>query len=299
MYSNHGPFSSDNDIHLSIHKLENGTFIAKIHQPVDIFNTTRFNSTTDDYDSKGALVYVCAVIFIYGFSIILMIASLIKKSMSDHGVSKYMKDIDRVRQIARRQEKFKTRLAMQKKHGRISLASDRKHKGHTSRRLAETFFAQCESHRKNLSDKRSRSVNYALEPQCFTASEKTMAPRSKSCDADTFQIKFHSNTAYSENNTDTNLSIDTGSDIDVPEVKLDLCQRDESGALVENTRSTDDTAIDCSVVSAFILPTLPGNATVGSLYPHGSNISESPRLSISSVNQLQPLLEKDEDAIIV
>lgn len=108
--------TSAGQIRITITHIENGTFIARIinqnNHSVDAGYTTR---DIDNYDDQGALIYVCAVIFIYGFSIILMIGSSMKKTSTDQGVSKYMNNIKKLRRLERRQEKFKTRLAMSKK----------------------------------------------------------------------------------------------------------------------------------------------------------------------------------------
>lgn len=65
-----------------------------------------------EYDDEGALYYVIAVLFMYGFSIILMIGSLTKKGQND-GMGKYMEDLDKIRtRENKRQQKYKTRLAM-------------------------------------------------------------------------------------------------------------------------------------------------------------------------------------------
>ena len=95
-------------IELQVIQLENKTWIAFLLKSGN--KTTEKES--DPYDDTGALYYVIAVVLIYGFSIILMIGSFIKKSRQDHGLSKYMEDMDMVRQLEKRQAKFKTRLAM-------------------------------------------------------------------------------------------------------------------------------------------------------------------------------------------
>ena len=66
----------------------------------------------DEYDDAGALCYVVVVLCIYAFSIILMIGSVIKKSKHDNGVTKYMKGMDRIRRMERREQKFKIRVAV-------------------------------------------------------------------------------------------------------------------------------------------------------------------------------------------
>ena len=105
-------------VELQIVQLQNKSWIAVL---LESENSTAA-STEDTYDDQGALYYVVAVVMIYGFSIILMIASFIKKSRHDHGLSKYMEDMDKVRQLERRQQKFKTRMAMQNK-GKGSLVN--------------------------------------------------------------------------------------------------------------------------------------------------------------------------------
>ena len=97
-------------LELQIVQLQNKSWIAVL---LESENSTA--STEAPYDDQGALYYVVAVVMIYGFSIILMIASFIKKSRHDNGLSKYMEDMDKVRQLERRQQKFKTRMAMQNK----------------------------------------------------------------------------------------------------------------------------------------------------------------------------------------
>ena len=94
---------------LHVKLLRNDTYLASvIDEPLRPHNT---NTTHRGYDDTGALYYVIAVVLMYGFSIILMIGSSIKKSKNDNGVRKYMKNRDKIRQVARRQEKFKARQA--------------------------------------------------------------------------------------------------------------------------------------------------------------------------------------------
>ena len=75
-------------------------------------------SNAKEYDSTGAMYYVVVVIFVFGFSIVLMIGSSMKKTrnnMYDNAVSKYLKDMVGVKRQERRQEKFKFRMAMEAK----------------------------------------------------------------------------------------------------------------------------------------------------------------------------------------
>ena len=95
--------------HIEITRFPNNTFTASLMNDGVNFN----NSSLDhDYDDNGALFYVVAVIALYGCSIFLMIASLIKKRDKDNAVTKYMQDIDKIRRLELRQQKYKTRLAM-------------------------------------------------------------------------------------------------------------------------------------------------------------------------------------------
>ena len=107
---------------LRIHHLHNGTYLASVIDETHHYNTS---TVQNEYDDTGALYYVIAVVLMYGCSIILMIGSSIKKSKNDNGVHKYMKDMDKIKRLARRQEKFKTRLVMYGKRYRNVLGSDR------------------------------------------------------------------------------------------------------------------------------------------------------------------------------
>ena len=108
---------------LTIKQLVNDTYIAKIVSDREQNSTTLTKAST--YDDTGALYYVVAVVLMYGFSIILMIGSSVKKSKQDHGVHKYMKNLDKIKRLERRQEKFKARLLMYGKRSRKVLGSDR------------------------------------------------------------------------------------------------------------------------------------------------------------------------------
>lgn len=115
-----------NSLQLRVHRLDNGSFIATFLNGqqngqfpsgnTSLDNLFHLNGTqgslNGDYDDVGALYYVVAVVFIYGFSIILMIGSLIRKSNTDRGMNIYMKGLDKVRRLERRQQKFKVRMFM-------------------------------------------------------------------------------------------------------------------------------------------------------------------------------------------
>lgn len=111
---------------IALEKISNSTYIGTVKQS---HNDTQQEAlipieccleheNTKTYDPKGALYYVVIVIFVFGFSIILMIASSIKKTRNkkyDNAVSKYMKDMIKVKQQERREEKYKFRMAMEQK----------------------------------------------------------------------------------------------------------------------------------------------------------------------------------------
>ena len=115
-------FALKNGIQFQLIKVGNNSYIARLEKSASSDNGT----LSDPYDPTGALYYVVAVVFLYGFSIVLMIGSLVKRSKSDHGVSKYMKEMDTVRRLERRQEKFKVRLAMNQSHQRGAKPPDGK-----------------------------------------------------------------------------------------------------------------------------------------------------------------------------
>ena len=97
--------SKDKIVKFRLTKINNRTWYATIAEPI------HQNHTVSPYDHQGALYYTIAVLFFFGFSIILMIASLIKKSKEDRGMSKYMSDMERIRKMEKRQMKFKSRMA--------------------------------------------------------------------------------------------------------------------------------------------------------------------------------------------
>lgn len=70
-----------------IEKIENGSFVASVTH----------EQNTKVQDDTGALYYVVAVILIYGCSILMMIASYIRKNNSDRGLGRYLKEMAYVR----------------------------------------------------------------------------------------------------------------------------------------------------------------------------------------------------------
>ena len=86
-----------------IKHLENGTYLASA-----VGSSTA--AKVDTYDHDGAVKYVLAVLIVYGMSIFIMIASLIRKSHSSHddgSVESYFKEIKTIRMTERRQHKQK------------------------------------------------------------------------------------------------------------------------------------------------------------------------------------------------
>ena len=91
----HSPPGDKTILRLKLTRLINGTFIASVVDNIKVQNDSL--SGKAPYDNEGALYYVVIVIFIYGFSIILLIGSSIKKSKQDMGVHRYMKNFDQIR----------------------------------------------------------------------------------------------------------------------------------------------------------------------------------------------------------
>ena len=72
-------------------------------------------ATEKPYDDNGALAYIISVIIIYGLSILLMIASVVKKEKGDdRGMSKYMNDLEKIRRAERKFHKQKTKFVLKK-----------------------------------------------------------------------------------------------------------------------------------------------------------------------------------------
>ena len=75
-----------------VEKSDNGSFVASVVQE------TKHTQLRDDV---GALYYVVAVIFIYGCSILMMIASYIRKNKIDRRMNRYLKEMATVRKRER------------------------------------------------------------------------------------------------------------------------------------------------------------------------------------------------------
>ena len=97
-------------LRLIILQINNNTYEAEIQGDVNSTQVHLLKVPPQEYDGSGALYYVVIVLSIYAFSIILMIGSSIKKSQDDKSISKYMKGMDKLRNIEKRQQKFKARM---------------------------------------------------------------------------------------------------------------------------------------------------------------------------------------------
>ena len=107
--------SEDTNGSLSVSQLDNFPLV---------FNASDTTEATA-YDDKGALYYVIAVIFIYGFSIVLMIGSTVKRKDHDDGVHNYLNGLEKIRMLEWRQEKFKIRQMMYNTKFQHILGSDK------------------------------------------------------------------------------------------------------------------------------------------------------------------------------
>lgn len=101
-------------INIDVKDLGNKTFLARIVNVEHEHGVNRtMNDTNQNEDSLGAVFYVCAVLIIYGLSIFLMIGSLVKKSMTDHGLSSYMKEWDKLKQLEKKHNTIRTRMIVE------------------------------------------------------------------------------------------------------------------------------------------------------------------------------------------
>lgn len=96
---------NDNAYRLHIQRIDNETFMASVIGPGNDTSVLEVLHGKQHYDDSGALTYVVAVLFLYGFSVFFIIASLVKKTAADHGVSTYMSDLDKIRQLEGKQRK--------------------------------------------------------------------------------------------------------------------------------------------------------------------------------------------------
>ena len=112
-----------------INKVTNDTFQATVIENELLPNATAPVSSKDD--PEGALYYVVVVLSVYAFAIVMFIASFVKKSGQDHGISVYMRDLEKVKRLEKRQEKFRFKLKLIHKDKKHRILGD-------SRALVET-----------------------------------------------------------------------------------------------------------------------------------------------------------------
>ncbi|XP_067678364.1 uncharacterized protein [Haliotis asinina] len=83
-------------LNIRIHSQENNSWVGVIEDP----------RLSRDYDDIGALYYVVAVVLIYGLSIVMMIASHIRKNKQDNQLRTYLKEMVLLRKKVRREKLF-------------------------------------------------------------------------------------------------------------------------------------------------------------------------------------------------
>ena len=100
-----------NGKHLLLQKLANGSIFATIINGKDMISDVKSNATEshqtryEDPDPKGAVIYVVAVILIYGISIVFMIGSSVrKKSNQQSYVDDIFKDLTKAEKMQEKQE---------------------------------------------------------------------------------------------------------------------------------------------------------------------------------------------------
>jgi hypothetical protein len=91
----------------------------------ELLYSSNHSLPAETYDSDGAAYYILAVIFMYGCSILMMIASFVKKSSPENSGVKYMKDLQSLEKLQLQQEKFRTKLQMHQKKVHRILGPDR------------------------------------------------------------------------------------------------------------------------------------------------------------------------------
>ena len=164
-----------------------------------------------EYDDQGALLYVIVVLCMYAFSIILMIGSSIKKSKQDRGVSKYMKGMDKLRSIQRRQEKFKARMVF---HNNKLLAKvlERSNSGRYSVESPDIIKEESESELVSMENSIEEGENEETS-QCSTTGENQDVQKllfTKATEEDTCShgSRVHENNAHKEQTSFSNLTED-------------------------------------------------------------------------------------------
>ena len=104
----------DEHLRVSLKKLTNRTFVASI------INMHDGHNDVEPYDYSGALIYVTAVLFIFGFSIIFMIIGFVRRSYVHDGMDSYFKELKKVHMAERRIAKYRISATMQSKSMHVS-----------------------------------------------------------------------------------------------------------------------------------------------------------------------------------
>ena len=105
-----------------ITQLENGSILASVEHPRNV----------NKVDNVGALYYVISVILLYGCSILLMIASYIRRNNNDQRLNKYVKEMAFVRKHERRQYLMSARV----KAARLNALNPQKAMDDNSRKIS-------------------------------------------------------------------------------------------------------------------------------------------------------------------
>lgn len=90
---------------LQIFPTGNGSYIAYARPDRPATNDSA--SPISPHDPQGAVMYVVIVVFLWGLSIVLLIASYVRKNQSDRSISLYLEEIKVVRKQSRRQNLIK------------------------------------------------------------------------------------------------------------------------------------------------------------------------------------------------
>ncbi len=136
-----GPF------HVQLTKIDNDSWYAVVIKNQSTFLQERHAENNVKYDDVGALTYVIVIVFLYGFSIILMIGTQVKRGL-DSRIAEYMTGMKNVRKIERRNTKFRAR---------VSMMHNKQLTHYLGRRNSDT----CGPHRLTMLKKKEMIVNVA------------------------------------------------------------------------------------------------------------------------------------------
>lgn len=145
------------NLRFKIQATQNDTYIAVVEQ------------RPRDYDNIGALYYVIAVVLIYGLSIVMMIASHIRRNKQDGQLRTYLKEMAALRKKSRREQLLEKMTSLAEKSGlnvsnnqkseETSFSENRKPKQQDSSLYARLPSEADEESRETLLGKNSASDN--------------------------------------------------------------------------------------------------------------------------------------------